>query len=323
MKKPLLFLSVLVVCLMAEGCAKSHFTEPLDNNPPGEPVFSHATLAFESEEAMNEAVILLVEMSDAEREAWYFARNQNFLCQQDAMWAVVEELDSRSNVEQVRTCQEKYEGIFLFNHNEADADISPYIPHDVPGLALVLNAYGEVEIAGNVVNLNTLQSYDQISYARYFDEVSRGVVRSLNRLYSDTSDLKMWAESHWAGKGSDVFIRYGAHKKTLFGWNKYKTDYHVSKDYVVGQARVGRFAPFYRQVDNAVGGLWTGEMNSGTDHRCFYPRFIGSGDKLQLPHLLARRGSGERRTSFYKVSAVTINLSMLYVGIISRTAELS
>lgn len=296
MKRKLLFSGMVAFSLAVSGCAK------IDPSEPTAPVdgtgFNHATLSFENEEAMQEALMELVDMTDAQRDAWYFTQNQNFLCQQDAMWAVVDELDTCADMDEVRACQDKYSGIFLFNDNEEEEDISPYIPHDVSGLSLLLNAYGEVTVGGKTVNLNEYTSYGQTDYANCTVRLTKGMIEQHNRLYIETANRKMWAEAKWAGAGHDVFIHYVAHKKTL-GWNKYKTDYHVAQNYIVAVGGVETFAPFYKSVKDNMYGLWRGELASGTDDRCFTP--TSGTSRISYGYIIYSRGVGESNAGTLKI----------------------
>lgn len=300
MKKSLLFPCLFALGFLAVGCVKNEISESSGDGAKQYTEFNHVTLEFDSEETMNSAVMTLTQMTDDERQAWYAKRNPSFVCQQDAMWIVVGELETVQNEEQLRECQKKYSGIFIFNPNEEEADISPYIPHDVPGISLVCNAYGEVSIAGRKVNYNTFETYAETDYAQYFDDISRGVQRSLNRLYIETKERKMWAEASWGGAGKNVYIRYVAHKKTLFGWNKYKTDYHVTDDYVVAKSGIGELAPFYKNVIENIGGIWTGEMNSGTDSYCFTPDATNSVISCGFRIYSRGVGAGEEGLLFIK-----------------------
>lgn len=166
MKNYLLCLPLLAVCCFATGCSQSELSEPTPEPIPESadqtPAFIDVTLNFASERAMYATIWELMDMTDAERNAWYIQQNVNFISQEDAMWVVVDELKTKRSREEIRTCQDKYSSIFLFNHNEADRDISPYIPNEKPGISLVCNAYGNVTIAGELVNFNDLTSYGQI-----------------------------------------------------------------------------------------------------------------------------------------------------------------
>ena len=101
-------------------------------------------------------------MSETEKEQWY-AQFDGLVTQNQFMWSVVDELDNAMSVEAVKSIHEKYTNLLVFNDNEEDNDISPYIPSTFFGNDKVCNKYGNVMVDGEIRNFNNVTSYSQLT----------------------------------------------------------------------------------------------------------------------------------------------------------------
>lgn len=187
----------------------------------------NAMLSFATEDDMYAEINKLKNMNCDELSAWR-SSHADFISQFDFMNAVVDELDAAQSIEEVRDIQAKYSDRLLFDTNYENEDIAPYIPTNNNGTELVCNSYGNVKIGGEVKNYNEITSCEQSNeYRKVHSEQSatRGHV-----FYTGTSaatkDRKCWIDM-CVYNNTIVEIKLNAHKKGVFGWNKYKTAYYL------------------------------------------------------------------------------------------------
>lgn len=274
MKHWLHYFCAFGLLLTVTGCEKEMPTSPEVTTAPEAVTFSDAVLSFDSLDDLKATARELGTMSDEGRRAWYAEQCPDFVSQNEAMWMVVDELNEQPDMAALRACQTKYDGLFLFNPNEAEMDVSPYIPHDKPGYDLICNAYGNVQIAGEIINCNEYTQYEETSFARgvkAWRAATRAREEIPNRFFIEGRKYRMWMESFWDGTSNVIEIKYDAQQKSWFGWNKYRTKYLVSRDLVTVKLNIANMESFYRDVWNANGaGVWTREMSGTVYERALY-----------------------------------------------------
>ena len=192
--------------------------------------------------------------------SWYQS-NGNFQSQNEFMWDVVEELNNSSSMEDVRATQAKYKDLLLFNNNESDEDVAPYIPSNHRGTELVCNKYGNVLVNGEVKNFNNLTAYEQTKdYEINQARKERRVL--LHGGSAVDGKRKFWVELYLNRPSGWVEVQLSAHKKTWIGWNKYSTVYAVRLNEFLGFAKTGPFLDYLRK--EAPNFVATAEIASGS-----------------------------------------------------------
>ncbi len=247
-------------------------------------------------------------MSLKESLKWY-ENFENFISQNEFMWKVVDELDSAENETDVKTIQSKYSNIFIFNNN-IEEDIAPYIPSTNFGYELICNKYGNVAIAGKIVNFNNLKSFQEY---RTFQEnasiennkfyITRSDLRTkIAGVFAETKDRKFWAEA-WSNNITGwVDLKLTAHKKKRLYWNKYRTEYYLKLD--KGQSKGWTYtSDFYNAIFNVSYKDFynTGEIASG-DYRPFV-RLAHSGT-ARFELTAYTRGVGEANKKTFAVNSI-------------------
>lgn len=259
-------------------------------------------LTFSSEEEMFKQIEVLKTMQEDELKTWYKQQNENFVSQFDFMWQIVEELDTANTLEEIKKIQSKYTGLMLFNDNEEDEDISPYIPSDYNGTELVCNKSGNVIIAGEVRNYNNLDSFEQTSaYKVYHQNIAREDPRDgIVGVFAENDKRKFWAEAYLNKITGTIELKLVAHKKRVL-WNKYQTSYSI---------KMLEFNNWQERKSLAQAVLYakpnyheTGDIKSGL----FHPFVRGVSDK-SIPATFAirvfSRGVGEENAKDMKVEQI-------------------
>lgn len=250
-------------------------------------------LSFASEEELHKQVHELKLMSKDDLDKWYL-NHDNFSSQHKFMWDVVDELDEATSIEEVKTMQQKYKGLLLFNENEEDKDISPYIPSTNHGTELVCNKYGDVIINGKVHNFNNISSYSQ---TRDYEMQNMIKTRALNQIpggyHVEVDKRKFWFE-FWHNTNTSWYeLRLVAHKKGAFGvWKKYRTSYGVSID--ENNKKWIEYGPFAKDIirDAKFSYYITADMASGD----YYPFVRGVQKGAEYAYINVKaysRGVGE------------------------------
>lgn len=270
------YLSLLSVAILA--CACENDFQPTE--APSSLSDIHATraatniLSFKSVEEMEAKIHAMLEMEPEELEAWY--REHNFKSQYDALYEAAEAIDRAKTLAEAQSIKEQYSEYFLYNDNPADDELfNPYLPNENPEYAYVCNIRGEVEIDGSVVNFNTLNSVEetheyQLTHAA---ETRASVDQHQNYLKGTTKRHKFWAEGRYAKENRLVMIEFTAHRKNIFGWNKYACKYHIKIDPKFRDARKYGWLEYRAFVNDYFDGLkkhsftpqdgtWTGKYPS-------------------------------------------------------------
>lgn len=253
------------VVSLACACEKEMAPEAMPDGQPKEIKSGTEMLSFASVEEMEAQVCELAAMDSEKQEAWYAAHE--FESQSDALYRVAEEIESVSTLEEAQAIKGKYGSYFLFNENPADEELfNPYLPNEKTEYALVCNIKGEVMIAGQVVNYNTITDVRNThEYQLTHESVTRSAanITETNILKRTVGKHKFWAEGRH--KSDDIVsIEFTSHKKGLFGWNKCKMKYHVLVRRKNANWR--SFSPDFNYYLNSssTGGLWTREIASHT-----------------------------------------------------------
>lgn len=259
---------------------------------------SGSMLSFSSEDEMFEQIQSLKLMTEDEQDAWYKKHANAFVSQQKFMWQIVEELDNASSMETVREIQAKYTGQMLFNTNPDDEDIAPYIPSNYKGTEFVCDKNGNVLIAGKVRNYNNLTSYEQTSDYLFNHQPQTRAREKLAGVYAQDGKRKFWSEAYLNTVTGGIEIRLAAHKKNMFGWNKYKTSYGIK---ITEFSNWAEITPFSTDILNARPNYYvTADVKSGL----YYPFVRGRSNPSKVAKffiMVYSRGVGEKNAKGYGV----------------------
>ncbi|MDR2911052.1 MAG: DUF4848 domain-containing protein, partial [Bacteroidales bacterium] len=230
-------------------------------------------LSFESKEDMQKTVSELMFMDESKRAEWYKAQG-GFESQEAFMWQVIDELTAAKTVEEVRSIQKRYSNFFIWNNNEADEDMNPYIPSSEYGYSYVCNRNGEVLIAGEVCNFNNAKTLEETRQYRWFEPFrEQAQTRAVeinewrNHLYvSNGSSRRFWIKVGWVsdytippgGQFPGILYRkevvdFYAEKKVVF-WIKYRTQYSLKYE---SHSDWNMNSYLFRDVWNARPGFYT------------------------------------------------------------------
>lgn len=273
MKITRFFLLAMVISL-ACACEKDVVADVTPDQPQ-ESSISNEMLSFASLEEMQEQIKVLSDMEPNELKGWYASRN--FESQYDAMYRFAEKIDNASSLEEAEALKRENACYFLFNENPADEELfNPYLRNENPDYAYVCNINGDVKIGNEVVNFNTLSKVeDTHEYQLTHEVMTRGVDMSGNYLKGTTKRHKYWAEGRYRAEDRQVQIEFTAHRKNMFGWNKYACKYHIK---IVASCRDaqkngwqyydGFITGFFDGVDRKLytpqEGCWTTKYSSHT-----------------------------------------------------------
>jgi hypothetical protein len=117
--------------------------------------------SFDSMYDFQKAALEITKMPYDQFEKWLTSQG-DFVSQ----WAFMDEI--RAEMARVESWDEalearkKYEGMYIFNPNEEDLDGDPYCPVSTKEYSFLLNKFGDVRIAGKVVNFNDLKTFDEV-----------------------------------------------------------------------------------------------------------------------------------------------------------------
>lgn len=291
----MLIAAAIIVC----SCEKEH-TPTFEKNEIEDATTrsSGFMLSFSSEDEMFEQIQSLKLMTEEEQDAWYEKHANGFVSQQQFMWQIVEELDNAVSLEEVRDIQAKYAGQMLFNTNPDDEDIAPYIPSNYKGTEFVCDRNGNVLIAGKVCNYNNLTSYEQTSDYLFNHQPQTRAREKLAGVYAKDGKRKFWSEAYLNTVTDGIEIRLAAHKKNMFGWNKYKTSYGIK---IIEFSNWAQITPFSADILNARPNYYvTADVKSGL----YYPFVRGRSNPSKVAKffiMVYSRGVGEKNAKGYGV----------------------
>lgn len=149
------------------GCAKEVEEQaPTDRSTRTEatqqPIeFSNQTLSFASMAQLDAKVAELAELTYEDRQAWLDGQS-GFLSMQNASYQINEQMRICPDLDNVLALREAYADLFVFDPSTiVPVNATPYYKVSKSGYEWVCNAYGDVEVGGQVLNLNDITSYAQ------------------------------------------------------------------------------------------------------------------------------------------------------------------
>lgn len=267
---------LLAAAIMACACEKEMLTDTVSETAGNMTRTTTEMLSFASVEEMEDQIGRLRIMTPGELSDWYAV--QGFESQYDALYRAAEEIDNATTLEEAEAVKAKFTPYFLYNDNPADEEpFNPYLPNEKTDYAYVCNINGEVSIGGEVVNYNTITDVkDTHEYRLTHMPETRDVNSNINYLKGTTKRHKYWAEGHYYSESRYVSVEFTAHRKNIFGWNKYACQYHVKIDpaYRVGskygwQTYLGFVTDYFKGAAanqfSLADGNWTTKYASHTE----------------------------------------------------------
>lgn len=165
---------------------------------------------------------MLIKMNNYEREKWYMSKG--FTSAEQMLLCAEEELELIKTIEDIYSYKQKYSKYFIFENNEVETNINPYLKIGKFGYSYVCNINGDVIINNEICNYNDLTSYEETSdYKNNNIPITRSA--PTNKISIQNGSRKFWAEVKLIG--DDVYIEFYARKRTGW-WNDYKTTYTIT-----------------------------------------------------------------------------------------------
>lgn len=174
-----ILLPVLAFTMLFAGCSKA-----VEDQDPSDlatrsvgallPIeFGSERLSFASMADLESTVADLTALSYEDRQAWLDGQ-AGFVSMEGAASQINDQMRVSPNLDNVLALREAYADVFLFDPSTVvPVNAAPYYKVSKSGYEWVCNAYGDVEVAGQVVNLNDITSYAQ---------TWRGKIESANNL---------------------------------------------------------------------------------------------------------------------------------------------
>lgn len=240
-------LTVFASALIFVGCAK----DDAANDQPAPMTrsavvfqadeFSHNMLSFADRDELDAKINEVAMMSMDEKMQW-LASNAGFMSMSEAMRIVSAQMVESGSKDAVIEIQRAYSDVFLFDPSTVEVVAMPFAKSDRPGYEYVCNAYGEVEVAGEVVNLNEFNDFSQTWFAKAQRDEKMAPFNTPNPATSITMQSpynKFIAASTCnfpPGRPNEaqIFIRYTNLVNTMGTWVPYIGNYTVK--YHVGSA---------------------------------------------------------------------------------------
>lgn len=161
MKKVLL--PILTMAILFVGCSKA--VESQDELQPATRAsmpqaieFSTATLEFSSMEELQNTITEVSTMSDNQKDQ-FLADKGEFVSMAEASNMIVEQMREIGTKEGILDMRNAYTDLFIFDPNTTEVRVAPFFKSNNHGYELVCNAYGDVKVAGSVVNLNEINTF--------------------------------------------------------------------------------------------------------------------------------------------------------------------
>jgi hypothetical protein len=194
-------------------------------------------LKFENQEAFDSIVVRLAVMGSVERNSFYeslkFKPISETLGEADKELEVLTELSTFEEFSpQYELFKQKYKNIFLFNNTDIE-DLSPYAGFINPFEKLVVNTEGYYFVGDTKIIASKFSSYSDMMLAT-IPITTRSEISDYsypaNHAFSRLSDRKVGLYIRKGflvyNKGTEVFVNFTSQKKGIFGWVRYKTEYH-------------------------------------------------------------------------------------------------
>ena len=190
--------------------------------------FSDNTLSFDNWEDLYSTAAMLESLEEYQKAAWY--AEKNFTSQLDAMWMASDQMELCTDVKQMDMVREYYSGLFIFNYDD-ETDYVFYLPTNDPAVANVVNAFGNVQVGGRIINMNEISNYKETWQSdASVDFVTRPQVEYTNEgvaynrydMPPTRGDVDRRLHVKASIQGDEVRIKFDSQKKNLLGyWRNY------------------------------------------------------------------------------------------------------
>lgn len=211
-----------------------------NNNEKDIEVLNGNILRFKDENVYRETLDSLSEMNQQER--LIFLSSINFNSQLPLITQADIELDeicerakdAKEFADLYADYKQKYKDIFMFNDIDKE-DLSPYSKLVYLDHEFFANQEGKFIIGDSVVVAPTFKKYSEMVQKNI---LTKGGTSSLktdtNHAWSHTSDRKVGLYASMNNEGQ-IYMRFTAQKKYIFGWKRYSTVYFANFNLHGGQ----------------------------------------------------------------------------------------
>lgn len=201
--------------LLFVGCAKENLeitspTTRVTNESAKTIEFSKETLKFASMDELDNTILDILLMTPEQQDLW-IADHAGFVPMCEAAVIVSDQITKCSSSDEVLALYEMYSDIFIFNPNKKIIKSIPFYKSNKTGYSWVCNAYGDVEIAGQIVNLNDITTFEE-TWVGKAEQNARlplsAEARGLNKLAFSTPEGR-WSYvdiSYTGGKERGVYV---------------------------------------------------------------------------------------------------------------------
>lgn len=165
-----IFLSLAAATLLFTGCSKEAAADG-GQTPGTQPAtaqalqFSTAKLQFASMDELDATILEVAMMTPAEKQAWE-ASHEGFVSMNTAARQVSEQMCQLVGKAEALALREAYSELFIFDPSQEAISLIPLYKSNRLGYANVCNAYGQVEVAGQTINLNDITRYEETWVAK-------------------------------------------------------------------------------------------------------------------------------------------------------------
>lgn len=184
------FLTFAAITTLFAGCSQEPTADggqtPDTTTPATQAlVFSTAKLQFASTEELDATIVEVAMMTPAEKQAWE-ASHEGFVSMNTAACQICEQMRQVDGKAEALALRQAYSDLFLFDPSEQFISLIPLYKSNRIGYQHICNAYGEVEVAGQTVNLNDLTRYEETWVAKAYAEAA-APTRKVNTVYVGAS----------------------------------------------------------------------------------------------------------------------------------------
>lgn len=164
------FLTFAAITTLFAGCSQEPAADggqtPDTTTPATQALrFTTAKLHFASTEELDATIMEVAMMTPAEKQAWE-ASHEGFVSMNTAARKVGEQMRQLVGKAEALALREAYSELFIFDPNQEVNSLIPLYKSNRLGYANVCNAYGEVEVAGQTINMNTIARYEETWLAK-------------------------------------------------------------------------------------------------------------------------------------------------------------
>ncbi len=212
-----LFLLTLTAAMLLAGCSnetESAGSAAAADTENVQPIgFSRTKIQFADRAELDRTLAEVAMMTREEKQAWE-ASHEGFVSMNTAARMVVGQMQTLGGKAEILALRNAYSDLFLFDPSREHINITPYYRSNRIGYDFVCNAYGEVEVAGETVNMNDLDAYAQTWVAQALAESAQTTrdARTVNSitLVSDVPYHQLIAASscNIVNNRAQVFIRF-------------------------------------------------------------------------------------------------------------------